>query len=472
MSPVGAHRPAVWIVDDSPLDAERARKALADGYEVECLPDGSVAIERLSSGPLPDVLVLDWVMPGVSGIEVCHYVRSAGPGLEKISLLLLTGHQRTEQIVEGLSAGANDYLAKPYADDELRARVAALVRARELLDRATEAESALAEILEATPDALFVVDARGVAGYANPAARRVLPVDEVSGLPISEILPEVSTALAAAAADQPLPDVRYGDRIYSPTTRPLVWRNEPHLLVALRDVTEQRRADARRLDFYSVVAHDLRSPMHAVLLRLGALFRGSRGPLSAELLDDLRKIDRSTRSLVNMVNDFLDMARMEATVERFDKREVDLAAVLDEALEELRPLIEAAKLHVSTVKPDASARVVGDPRRLSQVVSNLLGNAIKFTPPSGSIKATVQVEPSFIATSVEDDGPGIAPDELPGIFERFSRAAGSTGIVGSGLGLMIARQIVEAHGGAIGVESAVGHGSRFWFRLPRALAKS
>src|SRR3954466_15661056 len=145
---------------------------------------------------------------------------------------------------------------------------------------------------------------------------------------------------------------------------------------------------------------------------------------------------------------------------------------LDEALEELRPLIDAAKLHVSTVKPDASARVVGDPRRLSQVVSNLLGNAIKFTPPSGSIKATVQGEPSFIATSVEDDGPGIAADELPGIFERFSRAAGSTGIVGSGLGLMIARQIVEAHGGAIGVESAVGHGSRFWFRLPRALAKS
>jgi signal transduction histidine kinase len=472
MSAEAAHKPAVWIVDDSPLDAERARKALEDGYDVECLTDGSVAIERLTGERLPDVLVLDWVMPGVSGIEVCQYVRSAGPGLEKISLLLLTGHQRTEQIVEGLCAGANDYLAKPYADDELRARVAALVRTRELLDRVTEAESALAEILEATPDALFVVDAHGVAGYVNPAARRVLPIDEASGVPIWQILPELSTALEPVDTDRPLPDVRYGDRIYSPTTRPLVWKKEPHLLVALRDVTEQRGAEARRLDFYSVVAHDLRSPMHAVLLRLGALLRGSRGPLSAELLDDLRKIDRSTRSLVNMVNDFLDIARLEASVERFDKREVDLAAVVDDAVEELRPLIDAAKLRVSTVKPDASARVVGDPRRLSQVVSNLLGNAIKFTPPSGSIKASVQVEPSFVATSVEDDGPGIAAEELPGIFERFSRAAGSTGIAGSGLGLMIARQIVEAHGGAIGVESALGRGSRFWFRLPRALAKS
>jgi two-component system phosphate regulon sensor histidine kinase PhoR len=472
MSPEAAHRPAVWIVDDSRLDAERARNALAGEYAVECLPDGSVAIERLTAGPLPDVLVLDWVMPGVSGIEVCQYVRAAGPGLEKISLLLLTGHQRTEQIVEGLCAGANDYLAKPYADDELRARVAALVRTRDLVDRVAQAESALAEILEATPDALFVVDARGVAGYVNPAARRMLPLDEASGLPISQILPELSTALAAASADRPLPDVPYRDRIYSPTTRRLLWKNEPHLLVALRDVTDQRRAEARRLDFYSVVAHDLRSPMHAVLLRLGALLRGSRGPLSADLLDDLRKIDRSTRFLVNMVNDFLDIARLEASAEQLVKSEVDLAAVVADAVEELRPLIDAARLRVSTVKPDDAARVVGDPRRLSQVVSNLLGNAIKFTPPSGSIKASIEVEPSFVAASVEDDGPGIAADELPGIFERFSRAAGSTGIVGSGLGLMIARQIVEAHGGAIGVESAVGRGSRFWFRLPRALAKS
>jgi two-component system phosphate regulon sensor histidine kinase PhoR len=269
-----------------------------------------------------------------------------------------------------------------------------------------------------------------------------------------------------------LPDVQYRDRTYSPTTRRLVWRNEPHVLVALHDVTHQRHAEARRLDFYSVVAHDLRSPLHAVLLRLQALLRGSRGPLSTELLDDLRKIDRSTRFLASMVSDFLDMARLESAAERFDKREVDLAAVVDEAVEELRPLIEAANLRVSTVKPDASARVVGDPRRLAQVVSNLLGNAIKFTPPSGSIKASVQVEPSFVATSVEDDGPGIAAEELPGIFERFSRAAGSTGIVGSGLGLMIARQIVEAHGGSIGVESAVGRGSRFWFRLPRASGTS
>jgi signal transduction histidine kinase len=123
---------------------------------------------------------------------------------------------------------------------------------------------------------------------------------------------------------------------------------------------------------------------------------------------------------------------------------------------------------VSTVKPAGPARVVGDPRRLTQVVSNLLGNAIKFTPPAGSITASIEVDHKSVATTVEDTGPGIAAGEIPGIFERFSRATGTAGIVGSGLGLMIARQIVEAHGGSIGVESALGRGSRFWFRLPRA----
>jgi len=383
---------------------------------------------------------------------------------------LLTAQDRTEQIVEGLGSGANDYLAKPYADDELRARVAALLRSRELLERANQAESAVAELLEATPDALVVLDARGVVAYANPAACHVLPEISkggIEGATLSRILPALSP-LEASPAGRHLPDIRAGDRTYSPTTRPLLWKGAPHVLVALRDVTEQRRVEARRLDFYSVVAHDLRSPMHAVLLRLQALMQGTRGVLPAGILEELHKIDRSTRSLVNMVNDFLDVARLEAAAERFEQHEVDVGLLVDDAIDELRPLIDAAGLQVRTVKPPGSARVVGDARRLTQVVSNLLVNAIKFTPPAGSIRATVEVENGFVATSVEDNGPGIAAEEIPGIFERFTRAPGAAGIGGSGLGLMIARQIVEAHGGSIGVESSLGRGSRFWFRLPRA----
>jgi len=117
----------VWIVDDSPLDAERARKVLAGHHEVEVFSDGSAMLEHLSNHRPPDVLVLDWVMPGVSGIEVCRFLRQGNGARPELAILLLTMQTRTDDIVEGLAAGANDYVVKPYADLELRARVDALI---------------------------------------------------------------------------------------------------------------------------------------------------------------------------------------------------------------------------------------------------------------------------------------------------------------------------------------------------------
>jgi two-component system phosphate regulon sensor histidine kinase PhoR len=119
-------------------------------------------------------------------------------------------------------------------------------------------------------------------------------------------------------------------------------------------------------------------------------------------------------------------------------------------------------------KPDRPALVSGDQRRLLQVVANLLGNAIKFTPPQGSIVVGVGIGEAFVETSFQDSGPGIEPSLLPTLFDRFTRGSDAGGIPGSGLGLMIAREIVEAHGGTIGVKSQPGAGSVFWFRLPRS----
>jgi len=458
-------RPTVWVVDDSPLDAQRARRALDDLYHVDLLADGSDALERLSTGAAPDALVLDWVMPGVSGIEVCRYVRAhdrAG-----LPILLLTAQQQTDQIVEGLSAGANDYLAKPYADAELRARVASLLRGKALLERAERAEAALREILDSTPDLLVVVDPAGRVTYANPEAERTFrSAGCLSGSRLAELLPGLPETLSWPPGQ--VADVPFRDRVLACEVRPLPSAEGARRLVALRDVTDRRRAESRRLDLYSVVVHDLRSPIHALLLRLEALRRGFRGPVSAEALAELRKVEGSARSLGTMVNDFLDLALLEAAPQRLERQELDLGAVVDGTVEELRPLIDANRLMLETSKPDGEARVLGDPRRLSQVVSNLLGNAIKFTPPAGSIKTTVHVEAESVAAIFEDTGPGIESEALTRIFQRFSRASGSSAIAGTGLGLMIARQIVEAHGGTIGVESQLGKGSRFWFRLPRA----
>jgi signal transduction histidine kinase len=287
-------------------------------------------------------------------------------------------------------------------------------------------------------------------------------------VPLAELVPSLSRA-AMSPRGGSLPDVEIGDRVFSPSIRALPESEGASTLIALRDVTERRETEARRLDFYSIVAHDLRSPLSAILLRADMILRGRHGVLPPKLLSDVRKMDASLKSLVGMINDFLDLARFESSGYKIVPEEVDLGELIRTTLEEFRPLLDASNLTWCCSEAGGSTRVRGDRRRLVQVVTNLVSNAIKFTPPSGTITTRLQVTSSYVEVAVQDTGHGIAPSALPMLFQRYSRATDPKhGIVGTGLGLMIVREIVEAHGGTVGVDSTPGQGSTFWFRLPPA----
>lgn len=469
-------RPLVWVVDDSPLDLAHARRAIGDVCETRAFTDGSSVIEQLATTrpPPPDVLVLDWVMPGVSGIEVVRFMRAEGQ-LPQVPVLLLTARGEPQQIVEGLSAGANDYLAKPYHDEELRARVAALVRTSRLLDRALKAEESVRVLLANAPDALVVVDAQGAITYANEEAARLLGSDSgaLVGQTIGALVPDLSfrnISIGPGTGLLPLPDVTVGGRVLSPSIRVLPTDTAASTTIAFRDVTERRRSEARRIDFYSVMAHDLRSPLNAMLMRIEALLSGRRGPITAEALSDLRKLQASSRGMAKMIKDFLDLARMEGAGYKVGRETVDLATLVTKIVEELRPVAGASGLTLEWSRPQDAARVVGDPDRLTQVMSNLIGNAIKFTPAGGLIRVAVDPLEDTVRTSVTDTGTGIAPELLPALFNRFTQGRSGHRAAGWGLGLMIVREIVEAHGGRLDVRSEVGKGSAFSFRLPRVSA--
>jgi signal transduction histidine kinase len=461
--------PVVWVVDDSPLDAERACRALAGDCNVEMFHDGSAALERLASGAAPAVMVLDWVMPGVTGVEVCRFLRSAQGRQPGVGVLLLTSHRATEQIVEGLSAGANDYLAKPYADEELVARVGALLRTRDLLERAEQAEALNRTLLETAPDPLLALDEATRVTFANEAAGRALgwPPSTLMGRPVDEILPGIE--LSESAAPSALPDVQVGDRLFSPSMRALPSGKESQAIVSLRDVTERHRANARRLDFYSIIAHDLRSPLTAISMRTYRLSRNR--DLAPEVQSDIQKIERNLASLTAMVDDFLELAQFEGSDYRIERTPLDITLLLARTMDDFVPLLEANELTwVREPKLDAPVTVMGDARRLQQVLANLIGNAVKFTPPHGTITSSVSTVGDEVIVSITDTGRGIAPEALPTIFNRYTRAPDRQQhpVPGSGLGLMITREIIEAHGGRVGVESTPGHGSRFWFRVPAA----
>ena len=469
-----AARRSVWVVDDSPTDAAFAKSVLTPHFEVTVFPDGAAALEVLATAAPPDVIVLDWIMPGVSGPDVCRFLRSSEGSKAQVAILLVTAHRATDHVVEGLASGANDYLVKPYAPEELQARVAALVRGKELLERVERAEDTVSRLLSHTPDALLVIDAHGRMTYANPEAERILGASAVAlvGRPLAELLPELNLGPMRQSMDRlvTLPDIAIGDEVHSPIARLLSDDFAASATIAFRNVTEHRRTEARRLDFYSIVAHDLRAPLGAVLLRTDFILTGGRGVIAAELTADLRRIEANVRSMVSLINDFLDLARLEGGGYQLSREEIDAVALARAAIDEIRPVVEESRLTIELQTLSPRIPLSADRRRLMQVLMNLLANAIKFTPAGGRIAVSVAAVGGSVEIRVADTGVGIPVDALGTLFQRYRRVESNR--AGTGLGLMIVREIVEAHGGEVGVRSAVGEGATFWCRLPSGAVKS
>ncbi len=465
MSEGAAPAPRVWVVDDSPADLQRTAGALADRYSVAAFDDGSAVLERIAAERLPEALVLDWVMPGISGIEVIKFLRARPGASATVPILLLTSRGRPEQISEGLAAGANDYLAKPFAPEELYARLDALLRAGALLARARDAELAVRELLAGSPDALVGLDHTGRVAFVNREAARIFDREETAllGRPVVELLGDLPVEHLVRA--QLVGDVVIGDRTYAPSARVLP-TGDFRTVITLRDVTERRRSEARRLDLYSIVAHDLRSPLGAMMLRSQMMLDGHRGPVGAELRGDIERIIKGSGSMLSTIDDFLAIAELDDT--QTGKRTAkDLLDVNDAVIDDLAPMAEAKQIVLDLRRPSESLVVIGDRMRLGQVIGNLLGNAIKFAPERTTVEISGAAMDDSFEIVVVDRGPGVPQEAIPTLFDRFTRAGDPRAAPGTGLGLMIVRQIVEAHDGTVGVESVVGKGSRFWLRLPR-----
>ena len=233
---------------------------------------------------------------------------------------------------------------------------------------------------------------------------------------------------------------------------------------------ELKQARELEADFAAMIAHDLRSPLTSVLSTAAMLEDGLLGPVSEEQQKWLVKIQTMCRSLVDLVNDFLDLSKLDAGHVNLQKEIVDLNQLIRSNVETYLPLASHKSIAlVEQIEPDLSP-VEADPRRLDQVLLNLISNAIKFTPEGGEIEVGAsQDEGTQVKLWVKDTGAGIPPAELASLFKKYGQTtSGKTSKdKGTGLGLVICKMIVEAHGGRIWVESEPGKGSKFTVALPR-----
>jgi PAS domain S-box-containing protein len=361
-----------------------------------------------------------------------------------------------------------------------------LKRAEEQLERNA---MLLLGLIDATVDGMCLTDKEGEILIANRPLRRL-----VGGLGIADDGPIHERLLSIAertteperyaqrmrelAADPFTPsfdefELGRDGRDFQGFTAPVIDGNEEYLgrVWTLREVTEQRQLDRLRDALIATVSHELRTPLTSIIGYLELLGTGP-DQLSAEDAGYVEVVGRNAIRLQHMVEDLLFLAQLDAGSFSLDPGDADLVELAGEAIEAARPAAEAKNL-ILTLEHDQPALVSVDANRIGQALDNLISNAIKFTPEGGKVHLLIENRGSAYALHVRDTGYGIPASEQERLFERFFRSttASANHVPGTGLGLTIAKTIIERHGGSIGFDSTDGKGTTFTISLPKRIAK-
>lgn len=246
------------------------------------------------------------------------------------------------------------------------------------------------------------------------------------------------------------------------------------VLIILHDVTREKMVEKTKTEFVSIAAHQLRTPLSAIKWTLKTLLEGEMGILSAEQKNYLEKTYKTNESMIDLVNDLLSVAKIEEGKILYNRILSDMQSVIEFDLELCKEKIDEKKLEVVFIKPpDKLPDVLIDTEKMKLAIQNLLDNAIKYTPAGGKIKIEIRQNKGELEFSIKDSGMGILPENKDRIFTKFFRSADAIKreTDGSGLGLFIAKNIVEAHEGRIWFDSEAGIGSTFYFSIPTEIKK-
>jgi signal transduction histidine kinase len=346
---------------------------------------------------------------------------------------------------------------------------------------ATELEATKANfssIVEKTRAGLLILDKEGIVLYANPAAGALFGRDE------KELLDQLFGFSLTAGETTELEIVRMDHEkcLAEMHLDDTEWRGEDAYLATLRDVTERKRllAEAKRIneqlrqvnqvkdDFIANVSHELRTPLATISNVLANALAGVWGTLSDEARSEMHTGHSNAKRLASMVTNLLDMSTIRAGRVSLEKSQVDMPALIRSVIESVKAQAREKDIALEATHDPDLGLVYCDPMKIVRVVTNLVGNALKFTEEGGTISIAIRNGSEDILISVTDTGGGIAEENQARIFERFQQVdrEDGGGVNGTGLGLAIAKDLVELHGGTISVQSELEMGSTFSFTLP------
>ncbi len=480
----------ILVVDDERVVRDGCRRVLSGkGYEVLGSEDGKQALDLLEAEPV-DLMLLDLKMPVMGGEQVLEHVRAHRPD---IPVIVITGHGTVDNAVECMKKGAYDFVTKPFQVEQFLLTIGRAVdkrrleqqrlfyereKERNLYDLSLE-KSRLKTIINCMANGVLVTNRNLEVVLHNPALTRLMDIDREIHPPMDltrltenpalidtlrrfqsgELAPEEFVSqeietdrhvLRAISAPAPAPD----DGVVGTVT-------------VLEDITAFKRLDEMKSDFVNMVAHELRSPLVSIRQQHNVILEGLAGPLQEKPADLIQRGVKKIDQLLELINDLLDIARIEAGKHVQHRAPTDVEKIVHETVELIRPRAEEQGVTLS-VACDESRPVQADPKGIGEVLSNLITNAVNYSPGGGRVEVALRKRGDNLEIRVSDGGVGIPPEELPKIWDKFYRVKHpeTRQVMGTGLGLAITRGIVEAHQGHIDVESEPDRGTTFRILLP------
>jgi signal transduction histidine kinase len=484
----GDEKASILLVDDRQANLTTLHAILEPlGERLVCAQSGTEALRQLLTRDFALVL-LDVQMPGIDGFQVATLIRQR-PVTAHLPIIFLTAVSReASQIFEGYEHGAVDYLVKPFDPYILRAKVsvfvdlhkktrlierqALLLRQREREELERSSEHRFRSVIESIAAGIWAADDGGQFFYANRCARAFADtVDFVAAVDEADRGRVAEQWVQAVGSGRPFElECLLGHR--SHLVRGVLQYNEDAApsgwIVSAVDVEELKQANRAKDAFLAIASHELRAPLSVVLAQTEPALIQLRSQ-EPEYPDKVfgvirRQIERMSR----LVGDLLDIGRIQAGKLSIEREEFDLSELAAEVVDRVR---STAPEHSIRLSADGPLRMCADPGRIDQVLTNLVANAVRYSPGGGAIEVACGLEADRVHLKVADRGIGIPPEKIGTIFDAFERAHGAA-FGGLGLGLNIVQGIVEQHGGRIWAKSTgtPGEGSEFHVVLPLGIA--
>ena len=481
----------ILVVDDEKPIREGCHRVLTGkGYEVVGAENGQIALDLLAERAI-DIVLLDLKMPVMGGEEILGIIRETYPD---IPVIIITGHGTVDTAVVCMKNGAYDFITKPFQIDQFLLTITRAAEKRRLEQRAARLKeenmrnlydlnlekSRLKTIINQMANGVMVTNRNLEVVLHNPALMRLLEIstqvqgpipisDIIMDTPLIETLKQILTGESAPQGSVVSQEIGAGRNTLRAISAPALGPDNAvdGTVTVLEDITTFKQLDEMKSDFVNMVAHELRSPLVSIRQINSVLIEGLAGPLDEKQEGFVRRGMNKIDSLLDLINDLLDVAKIEAGKMVQHRVPTDVGQLIEDTVALMDPRAREQGI-VLTYSCEGLKPVLADPKNMEEVINNLVSNAINYSPEGGRVAITAQGLGEYMEIKVADTGVGISQEELPKIFDKFYRVKHpkTRQVMGTGLGLSIVKGVVEAHHGSIDVESVLNQGTTFRVLLP------